>query len=256
MHNRPAVLFIGGHDPTGGAGIQADIETAAAHGVHAMSLVTALTAQDTRDVATTWPTPVDALLRQFDVLLGDMSPAAVKLGLLGDGPQVDALAARLRNLRCPLVLDPVLAAGGGFDLDRGGLVAAVREHLLPLTTLVTPNRAEARRLSGLDDADDAASALLAAGTAAVLLTGADEAEGGQVRNRLFRADTATRDYDWPRLPHAYHGSGCTLASACAVRLAQGHPIDEAVAMAQQFTWRALQNAHAPGHGQWLPWRVQ
>lgn len=255
MHTPSAVLFIGGHDPTGGAGIQADIETAGLLDMRALSLVTALTAQDTRNVAAIWPTPVDALLQQFDTLLGDIRPSAIKIGLLGNPMQIEPLAERLAHLRCPLVLDPVLAAGGGFDLDGGDRLAdAIRSQLLPLTTLLTPNRNEARRLAGEQDADRAAMSLLAAGSGAVLLTGADEANGARVSNRLFQADGTLLEFDWPRLPQQYHGSGCTLASACATLLAKGIPLAKAVADAQDFTWKTLDRAEAVGQGQWLPRR--
>ncbi|MCB1802356.1 MAG: bifunctional hydroxymethylpyrimidine kinase/phosphomethylpyrimidine kinase [Gammaproteobacteria bacterium] len=254
MRTTPVVLFIGGHDPTGGAGIQADIESAGQLGARAVSLVTALTAQDTQNVAAKWPTPVDALLRQFDTLVADIRPDVVKIGMLGEPTQATALAGRLTRLGCPLVLDPVLAAGGGFDLGGDGLIDSIRTHLLPLTTLLTPNRNEARRLAGDTDADRAAGSLLAAGAGAVLLTGADEADGQQVLNRLYRSSTAPLECAWPRLPYHYHGSGCTLASACATLLAHGLALEQAVTRAQETTWTTLDRAEAVGHGQWLPRR--
>ena len=251
----PIVLCVGGHDPTGGAGIQADIETVTALGGRALSLVTALTAQDSHDVQAVWPTTGAAFSVQLDTLLSDISPTAVKVGLIGSTDLVAVLAEYLTGFAGPVVVDPVLAAGGGFQLARDDLLAAIRERLLPRTTLITPNRAEARRLAGLEDPDAAASALLAAGAGAVLLTGADEAADDRVINRLFTPATAPETFEWPRLDGVFHGSGCTLASACAIQLARHRPLLAAVAAAQAFTHRALQRADRPGSGQALPYRA-
>lgn len=251
----PAVLCIGGHDPTGGAGIQADIETVTALGGRALSLITALTAQDTVNVRAAWPTARATFDAQLDALWDDIPPAAVKIGLIGSAELVPVLVKRLAEFTGPVVVDPVLAAGGGFDLAHDELLAAIRELLLPLSSLVTPNRAEARRLTGLDDPDAAATALLDAGADAVLLTGADEATGPSVVNCLFMPGAKPQSFEWPRLAGVYHGSGCTLASACAIRLALGHPLDEAVAAAQAFTHQSLARADRPGRGQSLPYRA-
>lgn len=255
MQTQPRILCIGGHDPSGGAGIQADIETIAALGGQALTLVTALTAQDTHDISGVLPTPVDFFAAQAETLLADVRPDAIKLGLLGSAALLPALQQLLDGFEGPVVLDPVLAAGGGFDLDGTGLADSIRERLLPACTLITPNRAEARRLTGRDDIGQAAEVLLAAGATAVLVTGADEAPGDRVENLLFTAGAKPRSFTWPRLPHPYHGSGCTLASACAVRLALGDGIAAAVERAQAFTWQALARATRPGSGQWLPRRA-
>jgi len=245
----PTLLFVGGHDPSGGAGLQADIETALAHGCRALSVVSCLTTQDSRDVRALHPQPAADFAAQLDCLLADIRPDWVKIGLLGDAALARALGERLAAHRLPAVLDPVLAAGGGTPLADEALVTALREALLPHCRLITPNRAEARRLAGLEDAEAAARRLRELGPA-VLLTGADEAET-TVRNRLIDAQGA-HDFEWPLLPHRYHGSGCTLAAACACRLAAGEPLAMAVQQAQEWTWRTLQRAGAPGHGQWLP----
>jgi len=256
MATSPVILLIGGHDPSGGAGLQADLETVAAHACQAVSLVTCLTAQDTRNVRKLYPQPAANFRRQLEVLLSDINPVMLKIGLLGEARLASVLADCLQQLDTPVVLDPVLAAGGGTDLASAALLEVIRERLLPRTRLLTPNRAEARRLSGSENAESAAQALLQTGCQQVLLTGADEAEAGQVRNSLFNADGRV-DYDWPSLPHVYHGSGCTLASACACQLALGLAPAEAVRAAQQFTWDALRRANRPGKGQHIPnrrWR--
>jgi hydroxymethylpyrimidine/phosphomethylpyrimidine kinase len=256
MTAQPRILCIGGHDPTGGAGIQADIETVAALGGRAFSLVTCLTAQDTGNIHAVLPTPAEAFARQAEALLGDIRVDAIKLGIAGSAELIAIIARLLQDFTGPVVLDPVLAAGGGFDLDGDRLAGLVAGHLLPLARLATPNRAELRRLAAIDDEAEAVDTLLAGGVGAVLVTGADEAEGDRVENVLYTAGDPARRWSWPRLPHGYHGSGCTLASACAVGLAAGMPLAETVERAQDFTWQALQRAVPVGRGQWLPWRTR
>jgi hydroxymethylpyrimidine/phosphomethylpyrimidine kinase len=250
----PAVLCISGHDPVGGAGLQADIETLAALGCHAVTAVSCLTVQDTVDVRQVAPVATGLLAAQLEAIRDDLPIAAVKIGLLGDPALAAVVSAALTEIPAPVVLDPVLAAGGGTDLAAAGLIQALRA-LLPQVDLLTPNHAEALRLTGATDPEAAAAALLAGGCGAVLLTGADAATGGEVVNRLFRPDRPARDFAWPRLPDSYHGSGCTLASACAARLALGDELEAAVEAAQDYTWRALRQAHRPGRGQALPRRI-
>lgn len=254
MNTAPVILSIGGHDPTGGAGIQADIETITALGARATTLVTTLTTQDSHNIyaiEAVAPEPFEARLRK---LTRDIPPHAVKIGMIGSVGLIPVLQQLISDSGVPLVLDPVLAAGGGFDIGNAGLAGGILDCLVPLSTLITPNRAEARRLTGSDDAEHAAQLLLESGAGAVLLTGADEAEGRRVINLLFQRGQPVRSFDWPRLPHGYHGSGCTLASACVTRLALGDDPVAAVAAAQEFTWQALRQADRPGSGQWLPGR--
>ena len=255
MTSRPCILCIGGLDPTGGAGVQADIETVAALGGQAITLVTALTVQDTRDIHALHPTPLGLFREQLDVLMRDIRPDAVKIGLIGSIELVPLLGDLVRTFMGPVVLDPVLAAGGGYDLDRGEIATLIADQLLPSTTLITPNRAEARRLSGQQDTARAAPTLLRTGVGAILVTGADEASGDRVENQLFMADGSVEAFDWPRLARQYHGSGCTLASACAIRLALGDDLRDAAQEAQSFTWHALERGAPAGAGQWLPRRL-
>jgi hydroxymethylpyrimidine/phosphomethylpyrimidine kinase len=253
MNTIPRILCIGGHDPTGGAGIQADIETVTALGGRALALVTALTAQDTHDIKSTLPVPADFFARQADTLLRDIQPDAIKIGLIGSTALLPEIHRLLGTFQGPIVVDPVLAAGGGFELG-DDLTGPAGGALLSMATLVTPNRAEARRLSGCDDIEAAAGALLRAGVGALLITGADEARGEFVINELFTVGDRPVRYEWPRLAQRYHGSGCTLASACATRLAFGDDLSKAVVEAQEFTWQALAQATQVGSGQWLPER--
>jgi hydroxymethylpyrimidine/phosphomethylpyrimidine kinase len=248
----PRVLCIGGHDPTGGAGIQADIETLAALGVRALTLLTAVTAQDTRDIHRIENLPASLLADCFDTLVADICPDAVKVGLIASAEAVAVLTPRLQRLGVPLVVDPVLAAGGGFATADPALVDTLVNDLLPLCALITPNRAEARRLGGNENPDAAAARLLQLGCDGVLVTGADGTRGEWVENRLWRPGLPVEIYRWARLDGDYHGSGCTLASACAAGLASGETLTAAVAAAQRFTHDALVRAEAAGRAQKLP----
>ncbi|MFM8330999.1 MAG: hydroxymethylpyrimidine/phosphomethylpyrimidine kinase [Candidatus Methylumidiphilus sp.] len=251
----PIVLSLSGHDPTGGAGVQADIETLSRLGCHPCTVITALTAQDTRNVRAVWPQRPEDFLAQARLLAADLPVKVVKIGLLGSAPLAEAVAALLKEewAGMPVVLDPVLAAGGGHPLARADLLAAIREALLPLTTVLTPNIPEARQLAGRGESPEAwAEELLRLGCDHVLITGA-HAEETDVVNRLY-GPHGPLAWHWPRLPREYHGSGCTLAAALAAGLAQGLNLADACSQAQQFTWDALAAAVALGRGQWLPRR--
>lgn len=224
-------------------------------GGRAISLVTALTVQDTGNVSEIRPTPPDLLRRGFSTLLSDIRPDAIKIGLLGSAGTIDVLADLLEAEAGPIVLDPVLAAGGGFGLSSSDIEHRLMTMLVPQAALITPNRAEARRLTGHPDAAAGAQALLDAGAGAVLLTGADEAQHGIVQNSLWQAGTPPLHYQWPLLDGTFHGSGCTLASACAVRLAIGDTMADAIDAAQAFTRQSLHAAENLGHGQLLPKRI-
>lgn len=252
----PLVLCLSGHDPTGGAGIQADVETLSAIGCRACTVVTALTRQDTCDVHELWPQQAEDFLAQARLLIADLPIAGVKIGLLGTSEIAHATARLLDELpNLPVVLDPILAAGGGRNLARADLIAAIQSQLLPLTTVLTPNTPEARKLAGgPENPEDCAAELLRLGCGHVLITGTHE-DSETVVNRLFRPG-ATKSWSWPRLPHDYHGSGCTLASALAGFLALGMDLDSAAGAAQDFTWRALAAGRRLGKGQYLPDRIK
>ncbi|MES9869733.1 MAG: hydroxymethylpyrimidine/phosphomethylpyrimidine kinase [Sedimenticola sp.] len=248
----PIVLTIAGHDPSGGAGIQADIETITALGGMPASSITCLTVQDTVDVKRLSMTAPSLVVEQAECVLTDYSVKAIKIGLLGD-PEIARQVARLlaRHPDIPVVLDPVLAAGGGEEMSREGLIGAMREALFPAITLATPNSDEARRLTGEEALDACAGELLAQGIGAVLITGTHE-ESEEVINQLYRPALGPLALSWPRLEGSYHGSGCTLASAIATYLALGCPLEEAVEKGQHYTWNTLYHARHPGRGQSIP----
>lgn len=251
----PVVLAIGGHDPSGGAGIQADIETIAALGCHAATAVTCLTVQDTANVLALHPVESWILRAQINAVLDDLPVAVIKVGLLGSVAAVNTLADVLdAHAAIPVVLDPVLAAGGGAELSDDSLREAIRVRLLPRTFLLTPNTVEVTRLAGDRDLEAAAAGLLATGVDHLLVSGGHE-QGEEVVNRYFGPGGARDAWRWPRLEGEYHGSGCTLASACAALLARGLPLRMALRLAQAFTHDALARARRPGRGQAVPCRI-
>jgi hydroxymethylpyrimidine/phosphomethylpyrimidine kinase len=248
----PSVLSFAASDPTSGAGVQADLLTLAALGCHPLSVVTAITAQDTRGVAQLWPLSSAWIAEQARVLLDDVRVAAFKAGVLGSADNVRAVAEVVRrHSQVPFVVDPVLASGRGDALADDDAIVALRETILPRATVLTPNSLEARRLARAKDLRECARQLVATGCQYVLITGTHE-EGAEVVNTLYDLRGVVREDRWPRLPGTYHGSGCTLASAIAARLAYGVAVAEAVREAQEFTWHALAAGFAAGRGQLVP----
>lgn len=247
----PAVLSLAGHDPTGGAGIQADIETLFRLGCHPCTVITALTRQDSGDVRCLFPQDPSQFRAQAEMLLADLRVSAIKIGLLGSAAIAGVVAELLADhAGVPVVLDPVLAAGGGKDLASAELSSVLNRRLLPRATLLTPNTDEARRLTGLADLDDCAGRLLDSGCRFVLITGTHD-DSEDVVNRLYDGVQVQR-FHWPRLPGSYHGSGCTLASAAAAFLGRGFAMERAVYQAQRFTWESLRAGYRPGRGQSFP----
>ena len=249
----PIVLSFAASDPTGGAGLQADLLTLAALHCHPMSVVTAVTAQDTRGVAQLWPLERAWIEEQARLVLEDASVAAFKAGVLGSAANVRAVGEIVaRHAEAPFVVDPVLASGRGDPLASDEAIAALREAILPRTTVLTPNSLEARRLArGAHDLRDCARQLVDAGCRYVLVTGTHEGST-EVVNTLYDRGGVVREDRWPRLPADYHGSGCTLASAIAARLAHGVSVADAVGEAQDYTWHALAAGFAIGRGQRMP----
>jgi len=249
----PAVLSFAASDPTGGAGLQADLLTLAALGCHPLSVVTALTVQDTSGVARMQAVESSFVAQQARQLLADIAVAAFKAGVLGSAQNMRAVSEVLGHHGAqPFVLDPVLASGRGDALADADAIAALRTLLLPRTTVLTPNSIEARRLAQpASELAECAQRLLDYGCQYVLITGTHEARA-EVVNTLYDARGVVREDRWPRLAGEYHGSGCTLASAIAARLAHGVPIEHAVREAQQFTWDALAAGFKAGRGQRLP----
>lgn len=251
----PVVLTFAASDPTGGAGLQADLLTLASLGCHPLSVVTGLTVQDTRGVDGMLAIEPALVERQARYLLEDIPVAAFKIGVVGSAGSARVIAAIVAEYpHVPVVLDPVLASGRGDMLADAETIEVFRNALLACTTVLTPNSLEARRLAGA--APGAALAECAReftkrGCKFVLVTGTHE-KAKEVVNTLYDASGLVRDDRWQRLPGNYHGSGCTLASAIAALLAKGLAVDQAVRRAQEYTWKSLAAGYSPGHGQAIP----
>lgn len=254
--NIPVVITFAGNDPTGGAGLLADIETLASMGCHAAPVITAVTVQDTQHVKGYTSIEPTLVIAQARAVLEDMPVAAFKLGMIGSVANMEAIHTILKDYPdIPVILDPVLASGNGDSLSDEPMVDAMLNLLVPLATVLTPNSIEARRLAHEADSIDAcAHELLEIGSEFVLVTGTHE-KTSHVINRLYGNRRLLETFTWERLPHSYHGSGCTLAAAIAGLLAQGLEPFAAIFEAQEFTWQSLQNGYRIGMGQHLPNRL-
>lgn len=255
---RPCVLVFAGADPSGGAGIQADIQAIAAQGAHPLTVITALTVQDNDRVYAVHPVSTELLRQQAQALIDKIDISAVKIGIVADASNAQAVAHIIRTLRLqkpdlPVVFDPVLASGHGDALAAGNIVAALAP-LIEAATLITPNLMEAVALcSGEPNVEKQAAMLLDRGCEHVLIKGGHGPEGRQVRNRWFALESE-RTWTWPRLPGGFHGSGCTLASAIAGLLARGHVMEDAIDRGQSYCQRALEQAYPIAEGQKMPMR--
>ena len=258
----PLVMTFAATDPSGGAGLQADLLTIASMGCHPLSVVTAITVQDTSGVDDVLPTDPEWVVDQARAMLEDVPVAAFKIGLLGSVENIAVIAEILADYPdVPLVLDPVLASGRGDELANDDMLDAMRELLIPQATIVTPNSMEARRLAVDEDneeddpsLEECAKRILSMGCEYVLITGTHE-QTPMVINTLYGEQGVISSDSWARLPGIYHGSGCTLASAIASLLAQGVDVTEAVKEAQEYTWQTLNAGFRPGMGQHIPDRL-
>ena len=265
MHSiPPMVLTFSATDPSGGAGMQADLLTLASIGCHPLSVVTGITVQDTVGVDAVMALDADWIDEHARAVLEDMQVAAFKLGMLGSVENVAVIAEIVADYPdVPLLIDPILASGRGDELAGDDIQDAMIELLFPQATLITPNSLEARRLAFADESeedeenatlDECAQRLLEMGCEYVLITGTHE-RGPEVINTLYGKDGFARAYNWERLPGTYHGSGCTLTAAIAACLAHGLSMEEAVEEAQEFTWQSLKAGFRPGMGQYIPDRL-
>ena len=242
------LLTIAGSDPSGGAGIQADLKTFAAHGVYGAAVMTALTAQNTLGVQGVLGIDPAFVTAQLESVLSDIRFDAIKLGMLFSRPMMEAVANALEKYaRCPIVLDPVMVATSGDRLLKAEAEAFMRERMLPLATLTSPNLQEARVLTGLpittqDEIEQAARTLASQSGRAVLLKGghAINGEDAMATDTLVLHTGELVSFTLPRIdtPHT-HGTGCTLSSAIACRLAEGHSLEQACRLAKGYLHGAL-----------------
>ncbi len=245
------VLIIAGSDPSGGAGIQADIKTVTALGGYAATAITALTVQNTKGVTAVHPVAPDVIAAQIEAVMSDIGADAIKIGMVGDVETARVIETVLKKYSgVPVVLDPVLIATSGDALSKDGVAAFIKEKLARLSTVLTPNTDEAAALTGMevrsrDAMISAGEALVALGAKAALVKGG-HMRGDTVEDALVSADGA-RIFSNPRIDTtSTHGTGCTLASAIATGLAQGLALQTAVKRAVDYVHKAI--ATAPGYG--------
>jgi hydroxymethylpyrimidine/phosphomethylpyrimidine kinase len=249
---KPArILIIAGSDSSGGAGIQADIKTVAMLGGHPMTAITAITAQNTLGVTGVHPVPAEMILAQIDAVVSDIGVDAVKIGMIGGAFAAEQLAARLERLKAeqpglPIVFDPVMVATSGSALADDATIAAFG-RLMDVATIATPNLPELKRLTSEEDPVAGALHLVGEHGCAVLIKGGHE-EGDALADALIEEDNMT-SWQGQRIDTtSSHGTGCTLASAITVFLAQGNSLSEAVARAREFVRIALHDAPDLGQG--------
>lgn len=265
---RPCVLVFAGHDPSGGAGIQADIEAISAQGAHALPIVTALTVQDNNRVQAVYPVEASVMGEQFEMLLDRIPIAAIKLGIVGSLENAKLIAQCVSRLQArqpaiPVIVDPVLGSGGGDALSIQDALLAV-QPVMHCATLITPNLPELGRLvSGTDSDDVKAKKLTAQFACDVLLKGGHGATREvmpEVINHWFewqheqQMANLARSWIWPRISGAFHGTGCTLAAAIAARLALGESVGTSLTVAQSYVQRCLEQAYVVAPGQLIPAR--
>lgn len=250
-NQKPVVLVIAGHDPSGGAGIQADIESIASAGCHAATVITSLTTQNTSKVIDILPQDPEPFSKQIRLIMEDMEISACKIGMIGSIDLLQVIINELAETAFPIVLDPIMRSTTGKAFANEDLCKLMLASLLPITRLITPNSNEAKLLTGSKDLTTAANKLLAFGTGSVLITGTHE-NTEEVINSLYTKENPSTDYHWQRLDETFHGSGCTLSSRIAALLALDNDLISAVEKAQDFTWQSLKQGLKLGRGQAQP----
>lgn len=252
LHQRPQVLILSGLDPSGGAGVQADIQAVTALGCHPLPVITCLTVQDTRNVYNAEPVSAALIREQLECLAGDTPFHAIKTGALGNAAVVDVVAEFVaRYPGIPLITDPVIKAAGGGDLADEALVNRMRERLFAVAEAITPNGIELALLGQDEDPQTAADNLLRGGCHSILATGG-HGQGPNIINTLYRLGQQSVSWQVERVGGEYHGTGCTLAAAIAAGRATGLPLEAAVEQAQRFVSQAIGHALEVGHGQPVP----
>ena len=257
----PVVMVIGGMDPSGGAGLCADIQTLSSMGCHAAPVVTALTVQDTRMVKSFELVDVELIRAQMQTVFDDISPSVIKTGMLGSRDIISVVADVIKKQpEIKLIVDPVMSSNNNESLSEHSLSSTIKELLIPHTTLISPNIPEAAILAGKDpfttvDADECAALLYDRGSHCDCLITGTHADSQQVVNRYYQQGKKKKEWYWERLQFEYHGSGCTLASAITAGVAHGLKMELAVEQAQAYVMKCLVSGFKPGQGQHVPDRL-
>jgi hydroxymethylpyrimidine/phosphomethylpyrimidine kinase len=251
--SKPVVLCFSGLDPSGGAGIAADIEAISSQSCIAAPIITAVTVQDSQDVMSFSPMPADIIVEQARAVLEDMPVSTVKIGMVGSSEVAQAIHSVLRDYpSIKVIYDPVFSTEKDGALSTPDLVDTVRTMLLPLTTILTPNIFEVHQLApGSDTPTAAAMGLLETSCEYILLTGT-HGKTTDVQHALYSGHRELKRYHYERLPYKYHGSGCTLASSLAALMAMGYETENAVHQALDYSYKTLVHANRIGMGQYHP----
>lgn len=250
-NENPVVLVIAGHDPSGGAGIQADIESISSAGCHAATVITSLTTQNTSKLIDVLPQDPEPFRKQIRLILEDFDIVACKIGMIACIKLLEVIVNELADSGLPIVLDPVMSSTTGMQFSDADIRKNILTSLLPLTTLITPNSVEATLLTQENDLNAAANSLLSYGAESVLITGT-HARTDDVINTLYTKQDSPIEYHWERLAASFHGSGCTLSSRIAALLALGNDLKTSVEKAQEYTWLSLKHGLKLGLGQAQP----
>jgi hydroxymethylpyrimidine/phosphomethylpyrimidine kinase len=257
----PVVMVIGGMDPSGGAGLCADIQTLSSMGCHAAPVVTALTVQDTQVVKSFELVDVELIRAQMQTVFDDISPSVIKTGMLGSRDIISVVSEVLRKQPgIQLIVDPVMSSNMNDNLSEHSLSETIKELLMPIAALISPNIPEAAALAGKDllntvDTDECAALLYDKDSSCDCLITGTHAESRQVINRYYQQGRKKKEWSWKRLQFEYHGSGCTLASAIAAGVAHGLKMEQAVDQAQRYVIKCLESGFKPGQGQHVPDRL-
>lgn len=253
QNHRNSVLCIGGLDPSGGAGIQADIEAISACGGHALPIASCLTVQNTLVASDITAVEPRLIQNQARLLIKDFNISACKIGVIPNSDIARNVAEIINQLpEVPVVLDPVISASSGISFNDSSTLDAIKKYIFPRVTIITPNHYEISAITQCEENEAIqCKTLCSMGPDFVLLTGGDN-KTTSVINSLYTSDGEYRNYTWDRLPNQFHGSGCTLSSAIACHLGQGLNMHNAVEKAQQYTMLALEHAESLGNGQWIP----
>lgn len=250
----PKILLFSGLDPSGGAGLQADIQTCSSLGCHALPLLTANTIQNTHNAAEFKAESALWLRKQLSYLLDDIAPDAVKIGAISCSLLAQEIGDFIRTYTGPIIYDPVIKAGGGTTLADTALIDTVKDHILPSCTLITPNAHELSALSNTHDESEGIRNLTKQGCPQILITGGHDSSA-QKSNRLYIDSELAHEWRWNKLPGEFRGTGCALSTAITVFLAQKHSLSKSCVEAHRYVERAVANAYAIGSGQLIPDRL-
>ncbi len=249
--NKPVVLVLAAHDPSGGAGIQADIETLAAHECIATSVITSLTAQNTQSFSYHIPQATGDFISQTKLIVDDININVCKIGAIGSRELICAIHKLIADKDFPVIFDPVLQSTVGHDFSDEETCSLLCDLIVPLAKIITPNRDEAMRLTGECDLQSAAKKLLDMNCKNVLITDAEDSKT-EIHNHLYQEDGRCQKFTYERLSENFHGSGCTLASAISANLAKNIELIQSIEQAQEFTWQSLKYGLQLGKGQIHP----